>query len=83
MSSPICDHFLTNSIFYIEFLLLTSLVMSAPNTGTNANKRPVEEPASEVAVLRAFVENGFPVWAQRVPGDYLARRVAGLTIKCQ
>ena len=82
MSSPICDHFLTNSIFDVEFWLLTSFVLSAPNTGTNGNKRSAEGVEPKIALLRAFVENGFPAWAQRVPSDYLAGRVAELTVKC-
>ena len=33
--------------------------------------------------MQAFGENGFPAWAQRIPGDYLARRVTEVTLQCQ
>ena len=73
---------LTDSNFVLDFFLFTSIVMSAPSTGTNGNKQPAEGVEPEAAILKAFVDNGFPVWAQRVPGDHLARQVAELTVKC-
>ena len=34
-------------------------------------------------MLRAFSENGFPLWVQRVLGGYLAKSVAELSVQCQ
>ena len=34
-------------------------------------------------MLHAFLENGFGAWVQRIPGDYLARRVAEISLRCQ
>ena len=57
--------------------------MPTPNDGSNGNKRPVDDTDPEIAVLHAFLENGFPTWVQRIPGDYLARRVAEISLRCQ
>ena len=57
--------------------------MPTPNDGSNGNKRPADDTDPEIAVLPAFLENGFLAWVQRIPGDYLARRVAGISLRCQ
>ena len=57
--------------------------MPTPNDGSNGNKRPAHDTDPEIAVLCAFLENGFPAWVQRIPGDYLARRVAEISLRCQ
>ena len=33
--------------------------------------------------MHAFLENGFRAWVQRIPGDYLARRVAEVALRCE
>ena len=57
--------------------------MPISNDGSNGNKRPADDMDPEIAVLRAFLENGFPAWVQRIPGDYLARTVAEILLRCQ
>ena len=57
--------------------------MPTSNDGSNGNKRPADDTDPEIAVLRAFLENGFPPWVHRIPGDYLARRVAEISLRCQ
>ena len=57
--------------------------MPAPNDGSNGSKRPADDMDPEIAVLRAFLENGFPAWVQRIRGDYLTRIVAENSLRCQ
>ena len=74
---------LTDSIIFVFVLLFASIDMPAPNDGSNGNKRPADDMEPEIAVLRAFLENRFPVWVQRIPGDSLACRVAEVSLRCQ
>ena len=58
--------------------------MTTHNEGSNGDKkRPADDVDPEISLLRAFAQTGFPAWVQRIPGDYLAKRVAEVSITCQ
>ena len=57
--------------------------MPTANDGSNCNKRPADDVEPWITVLCAGLENGFPAWVRRIPGDYLARRVAEVATRCQ